>query len=149
MEFPLARRRMGMVDCLRLAGRRAESAMSMPDEICAKRDEIHATARRFKAERLWDFGLYASKAGRPDGDMGFSEKFNDLIGSFKPCRCERDMSDEVGRKVDLFNMIALGRSVLKLKNCAFRLCGWGFNCRLGSIEACRLPRTEDRDRHRD
>ena len=35
------------------------SDMSMFGKMCAKRDEIHAIARKRKAERLWTFGSCA------------------------------------------------------------------------------------------
>ena len=37
------------------------SDMSMFGKMCAKRDEIHAIARKRKAERLWTFGSCARK----------------------------------------------------------------------------------------
>ena len=38
--------------------------MCMLDEIKAKREEIHAIARRHKAEKLWVFGSCARSEGR-------------------------------------------------------------------------------------
>ena len=35
--------------------------MCMMDEICAKRDEIYAIARKHKAEKLWVFGSCARR----------------------------------------------------------------------------------------
>ena len=77
----------------------------MLDEIRAKRDEIYAIARRHKAEKLWVFGSCARKEERPD-----RVKFGDSIGFFELFDFESEMSNEVGRKVDLINVTALDRS---------------------------------------
>ena len=82
----------------------------MLDEICAKRDEIYAIARRHKAEKLWVFGSCARKEERPDSDVDFLVKFGDSIGFFELFDFESEMSNEVGRKVDLINVTALDRS---------------------------------------
>jgi predicted nucleotidyltransferase len=82
----------------------------MLDEIRAKRDEIYAIARRHKAEKLWVFGSCARKEERPDSDVDFLVKFGDSIGFFELFDFEREMSNEVGRKVDLINVTALDRS---------------------------------------
>ena len=37
------------------------SEMCMLDEMCAKREEIYAIARRHKAEKLWVFGSCARR----------------------------------------------------------------------------------------
>lgn len=80
------------------------------DEIRAKRDEIYAIARRHKAEKLWVFGSCARKEERPDSDVDFLVKFGDGIGLFELFDFEDEMSDKVGRKVDLINVTALERS---------------------------------------
>ena len=80
------------------------------DEIRAKRDEIYAIARRHKAEKLWVFGSCARKEERPDSDVDFLVKFGDSIGFFELFDFESEMSNEVGRKVDLINVTALDRS---------------------------------------
>ncbi len=84
--------------------------MCMLDEIRAKRDEIYAIARRHKAEKLWVFGSCARKEERPDSDVDFLVKFGDSIGFFELFDFESEMSNEVGRKVDLINVTALDRS---------------------------------------
>ena len=84
--------------------------MCMLDEIQAKRDEIYAIARRHKAEKLWVFGSCARKEERPDSDVDFLVKFGDSIGFFELFDFESEMSNEVGRKVDLINVTALDRS---------------------------------------
>ena len=84
--------------------------MCMLDEIRAKRDEIYAIARRHKAERLWVFGSCARGEERPDSDVDFLVKFGDDIGLFELFDFEGEMSNEVGRKVDLINVTALDRS---------------------------------------
>ena len=40
-----------------------KSHMCMMDEIAAKRDGIHAIAKKHKAEKLWVFGSCARKEG--------------------------------------------------------------------------------------
>ena len=82
----------------------------MLDEIQAKRDEIYAIARRHKTEKLWVFGSCARKEERPDSDVDFLVKFGDSIGFFELFDFESEMSNEVGRKVDLINVTALDRS---------------------------------------
>ncbi len=84
--------------------------MCMLDEIRAKRDEIYAIARKHKAEKLWVFGSCARKEEQPDSDVDFLVKFGDSIGLFEHFDFEREMSDTVGRKVDLINATALDRS---------------------------------------
>ena len=84
--------------------------MCMLDEIRAKRDEIYAIARRHKAEKLWVFGSCARKEERPDSDVDVLVKFGDSIGFFELFDFESEMSNEVGRKVDLINVTALDRS---------------------------------------
>ena len=82
----------------------------MLDEIRAKRDEIYAIVRKYKAEKLWVFGSCARKEERPDSDVDFLVKFGDGIGFFELFDFESEMSNEVGRKVDLVNATALDRS---------------------------------------
>ena len=84
--------------------------MCMLDEIRAKRDEIYAIARRHKAEKLWVFGSCARKEERPDSDVDFLVKFGDSIGFFELSEFEREISEKVGREVDLINATALDRS---------------------------------------
>jgi len=50
--------------------------MCMLDTIHAKRDEIHAIARKHKAERLWVFGSVARKEETPESDIDFLVEFN-------------------------------------------------------------------------
>ena len=82
----------------------------MLDEIRAKRDEIYAIARRHKAEKLWVFGSCARKEERPDSDVDLLVKFSGGIDVFELFDFEGEMSNEVGRKVDLINVTALDRS---------------------------------------
>ena len=84
--------------------------MCMLDEIRAKRDEIYAIARKHKAERLWVFGSCARKEERPDSDVDFLVEYGDSIGFFELSDFETEMTDKVGRKVDLIDVGALGRS---------------------------------------
>ena len=84
--------------------------MCMLDEIRAKRDKIYAIARRHKAEKLWVFGSCARKEERPDSDVDLLVKFSGGIGVFELFDFEGEISNEVGRKVDLINVTALDRS---------------------------------------
>lgn len=66
--------------------------MCMLDEIRAKRDEIYATARRHKAEKLWVFG---SCARRVDVD-GLEIKvmsLDDLIVNKRASGRPKDIAD--------------------------------------------------------
>ena len=84
--------------------------MCMLDEIRAKRDEIYAIARAHKAEKLWVFGSCARKEETPESDVDFLVKFGESIGLFELFDFERELTDRVGRKVDLVNSTALERS---------------------------------------
>ena len=83
--------------------------MCMLDTIHAKRDEIYAIARKHKAEKLWVFGSVARKEERPDSDVDFLVKFNDSIGLLEYCGFENELSDVIGRKVDLVQNTTLFR----------------------------------------
>ena len=84
--------------------------MCMLDEIRAKRDEIYAIARAHKAEKLWVFGSCARKEETPGSDVDLLVKFGENIGLFELFDFEQELSDQVGRKVDLVNSTALERS---------------------------------------
>ena len=75
--------------------------MCMLDEIAAKRDKIHAIAKGHKAEKLWVFGSCARKEERPDSDVDFLVKFEGGIGLVEYVRFERELSNLLGRKVEL------------------------------------------------
>ena len=81
--------------------------MSMLDTIRAKRDEIYAIARKHKAEKLWVFGSVARGEEREDSDVDFLVKFSDGIGLFEYSGLETELSDVVGRKVDLIRNTTL------------------------------------------
>ena len=81
----------------------------MLDTIRAKRDEIYAIARKHKAEKLWVFGSVARREERADSDVDFLVKFKDSIGFFEYCGFENELSDVVGRKVDLVQNTTLFR----------------------------------------
>ena len=83
--------------------------MCMLDTIHAKRDEIYAIARKHKAEKLWVFGSVARKEERPDSDVDFLVKFNDSIGLLEYCGFQNELSDVIGRKVDLVQNTTLFR----------------------------------------
>ena len=84
--------------------------MCMLDEIRAKRDEIYAIAKAHKAEKLWVFGSCARKEETPDSDVDFLVEFGESVGLFELFDFEQELTDRVGRKVDLVNSTALERS---------------------------------------
>ena len=92
--------------------------MCMLDKIHAKRDEIHAIARKHKAEKLWVFGSVARKEERPDSDVDFLVKFNDSIGLLEYCGFERELSDALGRKVEL----TVNTTLLREPRFAWKVC---------------------------
>ena len=75
--------------------------MCMLDTIHAKRDEIHAIAKKHKAERLWVFGSVARKEERPDSDVDFLVEFKDDAGLFSQVRLTDALRDLFSRKVDV------------------------------------------------
>ena len=83
--------------------------MYVIDEIRAKRDEIHAIARRHKAEKLWVFGSCARREERPDSDLDLLVKFNGDIGLLEYSAFERELSRELGRRVELTRNTVLRR----------------------------------------
>ena len=92
--------------------------MCMLDEIHAKRDEIYAIARKHKAERLWVFGSCARKEERPDSDVDFLVKFDGGIGLVEYIRFERELSNLLGRKVEL----TVNSALLREPRFAERVC---------------------------
>ena len=83
--------------------------MCMLDEIRAKRDEIYAIARRHKAEKLWVFGSCARREERPDSDIDLLVKFNGDVGLLEYSTFERELSGEMGRRVELTRNTVLRR----------------------------------------
>ena len=75
--------------------------MCMLDEIRAKRDEIYAIARKYKAEKLWVFGSCARKEERPDSDVDFIVKFSDDTSLFDQGGLSVDLGTMLGRNVDV------------------------------------------------
>ena len=73
----------------------------MLDTIHAKRDEIHAIAKKHKAERLWVFGSVARREERPDSDVDFLVEFKDDAGLFSQVRLTDALRDLFSRKVDV------------------------------------------------
>ena len=90
----------------------------MLDEIRAKRDKIHAIAKGHKAEKLWVFGSCARKEERPDSDVDFLVKFEGGIGLVEYVRFERELSNLLGRKVEL----TVNSALLREPRFAERVC---------------------------
>ena len=84
--------------------------MCMLDEIRSKRDEIHAIAKRHKAEKLWVFGSCARKEERPDSDVDLLVKFAANIGLLSEIQMENELKDVFGRDVDLVSSSVLRKS---------------------------------------
>ena len=84
--------------------------MYMIEEIRAKRDEIHAIARRHKAEKLWVFGSCARKEERPDSDVDLLVKFNPSPTLSDYLGMQDSFKGMLGRDVDVVSYSALERS---------------------------------------
>ena len=83
--------------------------MCMLDTIRAKRDEIHAIARKHKAEKLWVFGSVARKEETPESDVDLLVKFSHPIGLFEYSGFQDELSSVLGRKVDVIQNTVLFR----------------------------------------
>ena len=92
--------------------------MCMLDEIHAKRDAIHAVANKHKAEKLWVFGSCARKEERPDSDIDLLVKFGRGVGLVEYIRFERELSNLLGRKVEL----TVNSTLLREPRFADRVC---------------------------
>ena len=77
------------------------------DEIRAKRDEIHAIARKHKAEKLWVFGSCARKEEHPDSDVDLLVKFGPQTTIFDYMHLQDDVSNLLGCGVDVVDFDAL------------------------------------------
>ena len=83
--------------------------MCMLDTIHAKRDEIYAIARKHKAEKLWVFGSVARREERPDSDVDFLVKFAPEASFRDFMGIEHDVSEMLGRSVDIVENTAIRR----------------------------------------
>ena len=92
--------------------------MCMLDEIHAKREAIHAVANEHKAEKLWVFGSCARKEERPDSDVDLLVKFGGGVGLVEYVRFERELSNLLGRKVEL----TVNSALLREPRFADRVC---------------------------
>lgn len=75
--------------------------MCMLDTIHAKRDEIHAIAKKHKAEKLWVFGSVARKGERPDSDVDFLVSFPRGVTIDNYTQLKAGLEKLLSRKVDL------------------------------------------------
>jgi len=75
--------------------------MCMLDTIQGKREEIHAIAKRHKAEKLWVFGSVARKEERPDSDIDFLVEFNRDATLLDHGRLYNSLKAIFGRGVDV------------------------------------------------
>ena len=75
--------------------------MCMLDKIYARRNEIHAIARKHKAERLWVFGSVARKEERPDSDVDFLVEFEKNATLFDHSRPYNSLNAIFSQGVDV------------------------------------------------
>jgi len=83
--------------------------MCMLDTIQAKREEIHAIARKHKAEKLWVFGSVARKEERPDSDIDFLVKFQPHASWRDDEALKAEYAVLFGRGVDVVRNTAIFR----------------------------------------
>ena len=87
--------------------------MCQLDRLKQLKEEIYRIARRHNAEKLYVFGSCARREETPDSDVDFIADFREHATLFDVVGLELDMSDLLGRPVDV---VTLGRLV---KNDAF------------------------------
>lgn len=75
--------------------------MCMLDQIRAKRDEIHAIARKHKAEKLWVFGSVARKEETPESDVDFLVEFEKSATLFDHSRLYNSLASIFSQGVDV------------------------------------------------
>jgi len=83
--------------------------MCMLDTIRAKRDEIHAIAKKHKAEKLWVFGSVARKEETPDSDVDFLVEFKSGASLFDQGGMSHYLGKLLGRAVDVVDSDVLQR----------------------------------------
>ena len=83
--------------------------MYMLDEIRAKRGEIHAIAKKHKAEKLWVFGSCARGEETSESDVDFLVRYSAGASLFDDIRLERGLAEILGRSVDLVSSSVLPR----------------------------------------
>ena len=83
--------------------------MRMLDTIRAKRDEIYAIAKKYKAEKLWVFGSVARKEERPDSDVDFLVEFGKGASLLDQGGMNYHLSAALGRDVDVVDCGVLDR----------------------------------------
>ena len=87
--------------------------MSQLDRLQQLREEIYRIARSHNAEKVYVFGSCARREETPDSDVDFVADFREHTTLFDVVGLELDMSDLLGRPVDV---VTLGRLA---KNDAF------------------------------
>lgn len=83
--------------------------MCMLDTIYARRDEMHAIARKHKAEKLWVFGSVARKEESSSSDVDFLVKFEPHASWRNDEALKREYSVLLGRGVDVVRNTAVLR----------------------------------------
>ena len=79
----------------------------MLDTIHAKRDEIHAIAKKHKAEKLWVFGSVARREESPESDIDLVAEFLPGTSLLSHARLEDDLSRLFGCGVDVVSYKAI------------------------------------------
>jgi uncharacterized protein len=83
--------------------------MCMLDTIRANRDELHAIARRHKAEKLWVFGSVARKEETAESDVDLLVKFAPQASWRDDAALESECAVLFGRDVDVVRNTAVLR----------------------------------------
>ena len=83
--------------------------MRMLDTILARRDELHAIARRHKARRLWVFGSVARREETPGSDVDFLVEFEPGASLLDQGGMSDSFGKALGRVVDVVDSGALQR----------------------------------------
>ena len=83
--------------------------MSVLDTIQARREEIHAIAKKHNAEKLWVFGSVARREETPASDIDILVKFTRPIGLFEYGHLQDELSSILGRNVDVVQNTVLFR----------------------------------------
>jgi predicted nucleotidyltransferase len=73
-------------------------------ELTAKRDMLHRVAARHGAVHLWVFGSVARGEEQADSDIDFIAEFEPGRSLFDLMDLERDLTDLLGRHVDVVSL---------------------------------------------
>ena len=88
------------------------------DRLYHLRDEILRIAAKNNARKVYVFGSCARKEERPDSDVDLLVKFRGGVGLVEYVRFERELSNLLGRKVEL----TVNSALLREPRFAERVC---------------------------